>query len=763
MTGSPFERTMTYAGLSSMHVTKSAQKLSLCLDQSSKVKANFTIEDKVVVMGLREAFTSVLYNFRKNFNYSPSNTVSSNGDLQEQFDKLGKSYSEQNACSEHQELMKFMDEHDPESFVQPDATVSVTNDGVLWELFSKKATLGASIHLKEGFTKKGKWTNGSSSCDTSLGFLYSLAKMSMNSLEVSIEKKPQLSDGYKADGTYTKTERIPSYWSRTWLQLQGYFHDEKPYAVLNRMEAYNLIRFLRLNRPGKIISGRQRSLKLQLEDGKPPIITINTFRDRKLHISEKLVCDSSFHDGASVQVETWETDMFWFFEPLLPYLQSLKIMVGGTAQPIVIEGDCGAFTLSISSLGVSASNWTRVMQMDTYLDRRGLSQKKDTKSQIQKGLTYYDPFSKTQINRSLLDGLDLDSITFRDDAERKAYDLVYVPKDDLEYSRFNLAVSKMRRYQNMPSSLTDIEKLSTKIEQTILDIATNVGLDGFVVKGFYSYMSKYISAIAEILEEDEANVDVFLYDIESTLKNRHIKKNLTEYLHGIVHKRKENCQEGLLDKLAQKLSTRKIFVSAIQLKELLHEVPEMKIEGNSQFTSIQILHELKNVLVQSKSVPAKTCKELLGSKAVLIQKEVTSDKYIHFTDCIVQDGHVAQKPRFSMAPYYKDGGCTCTKPEGETICVHHKAVWLQHCIDEKSLKEAQKSDPSLVVVQKIDFVELTDIGEKSHSVEQYYHQITIENNGRLTKRIFNDVQTAGLAFAHQIETYHIKGFLQAGE
>ena len=116
-----------------------------------------------------------------------------------------------------------------------------------------------------------------------------------------------------------------------------------------------------------------------------------------------------------------------------------------------------------------------------------------------------------------------------------------------------------------------------------------------------------------------------------------------------------------------------------------------------------------------------------------------------------------------MAPYFKDGGCTSTKREGQLVTVPQIAVWLQHCLDQKALKEAQKSDPSLVVVQKASFVELTDGGEKSHSVEQHYHQITIENNGRLTKRIFNDAQTAGLAFAHQIETFHIKGFLRAGE
>ena len=137
-------------------------------------------------------------------------------------------------------------------------------------------------------------------------------------------------------------------------------------------------------------------------------------------MSNRLVCESYIHNGESVQVETWETDMFWYFEPLLPYLQSLKIMVGGTAQPIAIEGDCGAFTLSISSLGVSASNWTRVMEMDTHLDRRGLAKKKDSKSKTQLGQLYFEPFSKSQISRNLLEGLDMDALTYRNDDEKRA-------------------------------------------------------------------------------------------------------------------------------------------------------------------------------------------------------------------------------------------------------------------------------------------------------------------------------------------------------
>ena len=57
-----------YACPTSAGGQKTSQQLSLCVDQGSKVKTNLTIEDKAVVMGLREAFTSVLYNFRKNFN-----------------------------------------------------------------------------------------------------------------------------------------------------------------------------------------------------------------------------------------------------------------------------------------------------------------------------------------------------------------------------------------------------------------------------------------------------------------------------------------------------------------------------------------------------------------------------------------------------------------------------------------------------------------------------------------------------------------------
>ena len=42
-----------------------------------------------------------------------------------------------------------------------------------------------------------------------------------------------------------------------------------------------------------------------------------------------------------------------------------------------------------------------------------------------------------------------------------------------------------------------------------------------------------------------------------------------------------------------------------------------------------------------------------------------------------------------MAPYFKDGGCTSTKREGQLVTVPQIAVWLQHCLDQKALKEAQ--------------------------------------------------------------------------
>merc|ERR1712100_809683 len=116
-------------------------------------------------------------------------------------------------------------------------------------------------------------------------------------------------------------------------------------------------------------------------------------------------------------------------------------------------------------LGVSASNWTRVMEMDTNLDRRGLSKKKDSKSKTQLGQLYYDPFSKSQISRNLLEGLDMDALTYRNEDEERAYGLAYFPEDALTYSRTNSAVSAMRTFPNMPNSIKDIQKLSETIEQ----------------------------------------------------------------------------------------------------------------------------------------------------------------------------------------------------------------------------------------------------------------------------------------------------------
>ena len=217
---SKFERNSTYAGLSSVYEKDDSQQLSLCTAHGSTPTANLTFT-KNNAIAVRDALISVLYHMRKRFSYRPAPTLSPS--IIESFEKLGQSYDESSAMQDHMGLLDFMAKNDPEAFVQPDASISVGSDDVLWEIFDKKATMAATLHIKGGFTKGNDWKEGVGTTDTTIALLHSLEKVHGQNFSIAIGSQPELADGYKAKGSYTKKENIPLYWPRTWLQLQAYF------------------------------------------------------------------------------------------------------------------------------------------------------------------------------------------------------------------------------------------------------------------------------------------------------------------------------------------------------------------------------------------------------------------------------------------------------------------------------------------------------------------------------------------------------------
>ncbi|MAA79849.1 MAG: hypothetical protein CL916_11380 [Deltaproteobacteria bacterium] len=722
---SKFERNSTYAGLSSVYEKDDSQQLSLCTAHGSAPQATLTFP-KHTAIGIRDALTSVLYHMRKRFSYRPDPKLSPS--IIESFEKLGQSYDESTAMQDHQGLLDFISTHDPESFIQPDASVTVGSDEVLWEIFDKKSTMSATLHLKNGFKKGSDWTEGSSTIDTTIALLNSLEKVHGENFSISIGQQPDLAEGYKSNGSYTKKETIPLYWPRTWLQLQAYFSEDFPVLELNKMEAYNLIRFLRLNKTAP----SRRSLTLQFESGTHPTIIVEPF-------GKRFQCQSEVYEGKSFQVQTWETDFLWMFEPLLPSIQSLRVQVRGTALPVIWEADCGDFTLMISDLGYSPANWSKGIEMDIQSPRFDLSSRNDLRAELQNGTVHYNPFTKQKIQRTLFPHLDMSSIVYRNAQEEKAQSFVFTPPEgmEVEYSHINQSLMNVKSFIKGTSDLSVLEKIVNSIKDLLAGLQTQSQLDLSKIKRAYRMFSDVVTTCSEIIRRDRSSIDRYLqFKTQKGLKNTDLDHEVAEelwtYLYGKTEKRGTVVVQGVLEKLAVQTNITKDL-----LIHLFQTPIAINIEGTSQYDAIHISSAIDRLL-EACAKNEQESNRILGARYVEVHKKINLDESIDFVNCVVQDAGVDFSPQFT---YSKEKGlqrpsCTCTRTNNE-ICCHMMALWLQHCIDTQALKKAQSIETSLITHQKANYIKLTSDGDVMFSVEQKYRKLIVNRGANKTTRIFS--------------------------
>ena len=756
---SVFQRTSTYAGLSSASILANGQQLSLCASEGSDVQAKLTLTDSKMVVGLRDAFISVLYHLRKGFSYKPSEIIASSPELQASFDALGQNYDQNNAIRDHQQLINFISEHDPSAFLQPDAQITVTEEGLLWEIFSKKSTMSASIFINKDVGETSDWKNGSTTVDTSLALLNSLENLNGSTLSIEVSTNPLLTSGYKATSTYSKTESIPLYWPRTWLQLQADVANPTATLELNKMEAYNFIRYLRLNKK----AAKRRSLTLQFESGSHPAIIVQPFQKR-------FVASSQIYDGSSFQAESWETDLLWIFEPLLPIINKLCVRNQGTALPVIWEADCGGFTLSISELGYSPANWSKGIQMDVKTPRTELSAKEDRISSIQKGEMYFNPFAQREFARLLFPSLDISQIVYRDQSEEKAHGLVFQPTAAQEhlYSKVNSALMKVQTYLPNAKDLETLTVQNQSIEKAITLLQTKVsGIQLSQIKHALHMFTDVAVIASEILRMDPSKTDTIVQyktreAFNKAIRDTEIATELWEYLRGKPAKRLSTEKKGMFAKIAEAISSPSSIVDKTTIEELWCTSYSVDFDGRSQYDIMNIRSALKELLdICASSAEAE---QFIGNRAVVINTKVNLDESVDFLNCSVTDSDGRFSPQFTYSTVVglQRPSCTCTR-EREEICSHMKTLWLQYCINEKALAVAQKEDVSLITNQSAIYIELTGTSEIAHKVEQKHRVLVITNGMRKTKRIFTDVTDAHFAFTHQVDIFENKGFLRAGE
>ena len=111
-------------------------------------------------------------------------------------------------------------------------------------------------------------------------------------------------------------------------------------------------------------------------------------------------------------------------------------------------------------MGVSASNWTRVMEMDIFG-----SQRVEKRFQIKSNWVSCAIHSQITNQSDSPRRFGYGSLPYRKDEEKMGWPIL----EDVTYSQISL-VSVMRTFQNTPNSIKDIQRVSESIEQAFLDL-----------------------------------------------------------------------------------------------------------------------------------------------------------------------------------------------------------------------------------------------------------------------------------------------------
>lgn len=444
----PTPHRLTYGGLSSLHVTPDQQVLVLVGDQQRSQGADAPGADLIIddPIQLREALSTLFGIISKGFSYTPS-TPEHAALVQDSYEAWKTAAPNLSPIEARQRFHDFMAQSDPDAWLVMDPVVTLREDAIVFEVFDKRGNLNAAFTLR-GAAFTGTIQPGTLNVEAGQELLDGLALIHSRAplrLRIGADAVESLDDRHR--GELVKSFVYPHLWLRQLLQVQAAATLPARVAPLARVDLFNVLRQLRLNKESK---GENRALRFALVPGEPPELTLEPWEWR-------YPCTGTNYAGDQAGiVSIWDRREALVLERVLPYVQHANVRLLGEAQPTFWSLECGTFTFTLSTPGFRAANWSRGLMMDIHLPRHtanpeGLEgylaaiaggatdhataaeqanlQADDATASlrraVQNGALFHDPGSGLLLCRNLLgEGQDMDSLHFRSAQEGKAWRLV---------------------------------------------------------------------------------------------------------------------------------------------------------------------------------------------------------------------------------------------------------------------------------------------------------------------------------------------------
>jgi len=338
-----------YAGLS--HFQESPQAVHLFADTARPVSATVTIP-KRHVGAIREAFNALMLVLEPGFHYR-----SSTGKGTINYDTRNPKKAES-----RNRFFQTIRRTDPEAMVGMDPTVSISAKGITVEGMALNAQDMGTIFIPAStYQVEGDLVTGTSTIEVGPDLMSGLFQITAKKdLVIRISTSADSADEAYIGSVHKDFVR-DNHWRREILQfLASSTIPTNPQARFKRIDLYNVLRHLRLNKAEK---GESEALRLVLINGLNP----------EMHIAPwgiKVVSPSGpYQSERSASLDYGNRDKLVRLEPLLPYIEHVDVSLMGEALPGFWTLNSEAVSYTYATMGFSPANWARGVLRDQMLRR----------------------------------------------------------------------------------------------------------------------------------------------------------------------------------------------------------------------------------------------------------------------------------------------------------------------------------------------------------------------------------------------------------
>ena len=412
--------------------------------QRAAVGAEGKIEDP---MCLREALSALYDVVKSDFRYVPKDRTAYVA-----YQRMRKQSSSMGSWEAQQAYIGWLARNDPMAWMILDPIVSVHPDELLFEVFSKDEGSYAKLGIDwSAFALDGAPVHGTTNIDYTSALFDGVQRMRSyretrftiggGAVEVQTEGSAPVLE---------KQVKVPDAWLRGFLQVQSAGTLSATTVSIAPMDLYNVLRHLRLHADRK---REGRAMRFELVPGEAPRIVLEPW-------GTVLNTTAGVYQGRTAQViRVWGRRRLMLLRRLLPFLDRVDIHLLGTGLPSFYVLRAGPVTFTLGLSGFTSSNWAQAVSFDLLLPRAGATSEtanvdrvvayladkyvataKEIASGVdlkakealqalqlacQQGKLMYDIARDAYRYRPIAEEtLDADRFAFRNQRERRAYDLL---------------------------------------------------------------------------------------------------------------------------------------------------------------------------------------------------------------------------------------------------------------------------------------------------------------------------------------------------